>query len=138
MADYVRFCRHSPCRAGWVTFVWLYAISRLVQPEIKWFISRGGSSCFCLKIVDFLNNRQSMPTPTSPATILRSRRAIMVGTVYIRLLHAPPSTPRQDEITSACFKHFIDNVVPLWPYTPVALVHPTHVIAVGENADSRG
>ena len=78
-----------------------------------------------------------MPSPTSPATILRSRRAIVVGKVYIRLLHAPHSTPRQDEITSTCFKHFINNMVSLWPYTPVTLVHPTHVITVGENADSR-
>ena len=130
MADSVRFCRHSPLGrdrshlCGSTLFLgWFNQRSNGLSLE-------GVTLVFVLRTVDVLNNRQSMPIPISPATILRSRRTIVVGTVYIWLLHAPPSTPRQDEITSTCFKHFINNMVSLWPYTPVALV-----IAGGENAD---
>ena len=105
---------------------------------INGFSLEGITLVFVLRTVDFLNNRQSMPIPTYSATILRSRRGIMVGTVYLRWFHAPHSTPRQAEITSTCVEHVIINMISLWPYTPVALVHLTHVIAVGENADSRG
>ena len=84
-----------------------------LSQRINGFSLEGITLVFVLRTLDFLNNRQSMPTPTYSATILRSRRGIMVGTVSLRWFHAPHSRPRQAEIMSTCVEHVIFNMVSL-------------------------